>query len=69
LEIDTEKAEMAATDPEYGFNMTVDGINYMEKTNLNCQNWILKRDDQRCFRGDNPLIRLGLPALAATCLL
>ena len=33
LETDTEKAEMAATDPEYGVDMTVDGINYRRGEN------------------------------------
>lgn len=33
LETGTEKAEMAATDPEYGGDMTVDGINYRRGEN------------------------------------
>jgi hypothetical protein len=33
FETDTEKAEMAATDPEYGVDMTVDGINYRRGEN------------------------------------
>jgi hypothetical protein len=33
LETDTKKAEMAETDPQYGVNMTVDGINYRRGEN------------------------------------
>lgn len=70
LETHTEKAEMAATDPEYGVDMTVDGINYRRGENKpELPELYFERDDDHCFRGDHPLTRLGLPALAATDLL